>query len=75
MAGGSNAVLANPGNLLLPGEKPSGKYPIIVKDRSGRDVPLVTTGGEYRYVGRLMVGFDAASGEITRPDLCTPARK
>jgi 5'-nucleotidase len=66
VAGGSNAVLANPGNLLLPAEKASGRYPILVKDRSGKHIPLVTTGGEYRYVGRLMVGFDAASGEITR---------
>ncbi|MDJ0816414.1 MAG: 5'-nucleotidase C-terminal domain-containing protein [Desulfobacterales bacterium] len=68
VAGGSNAVLANPGSLMLPGEKAGGRYPILVKDLSGRDVPLVTTGGEYRYIGRLMVSFDAASGEITRID-------
>ena len=68
VAGGSNVVLANSGSLLLPGEKTGGKYPLLVKDRSGRNVPLVTTGGEYRYVGRLMVSFGAASGEITRID-------
>ncbi len=68
IAGGSNNVLANPGARLLPGEKISGPYPTLVKDVFGRHVPLVTTGGEYRYIGRLMVSFDATSGEITRID-------
>lgn len=66
VAGGSNKVLANPGNLLLPGEKADGRYPILINDLSGRKVPIVTTEGEYRYVGRLVVSFDAATGEITR---------
>jgi 5'-nucleotidase len=68
VAGGSNAVLANPANLLLPNEKAVGRYPILVKDLTGRTVPLVTTGGEYRYVGRLRVSFDGSTGEITRLD-------
>ncbi len=68
VTGGGNAVLANPGSLLLPGEKAGDRYPILVKDLSGRIVPIVTTGGEYRYVGRLRVRFDGASGEITRID-------
>ena len=66
VAGGSNTVLANPGDNLLPGDTSGGAYPVLVKDLSGRKVPIVTTGGEYRYVGRLVVEFDAATGEITR---------
>ena len=66
ITGGSNDVLANPGDLLLPGDTSGGTYPIVVKDLSGRRVSIVTTGGEYKYVGRLMVDFDKTTGEITR---------
>lgn len=68
ITGGSNDVLANPGDVLLPGDTSRGKYPIVVKDLSGRQVSIVTTGGEYKYVGRLMVDFDKTTGEITRID-------
>ena len=64
IAGGSNDVLANEGDRLVPGDSPSGPYPIIVKDLTGRNVTIVTTGGEYKYVGRLIVEFND-SGEIT----------
>jgi 5'-nucleotidase len=30
----------------------------MATDRTGREVPIVTTSGEYRYVGRLTAGFD-----------------
>jgi 5'-nucleotidase len=66
VAGGGTEVLANPGDLLLPGDKARGPYPILVKDLSGRKVPIVTTGGEYKYVGRLTVDFDVATGEVSR---------
>jgi 5'-nucleotidase len=68
VTGGSNDVLANPGDLLLPGDTPRGTYPIAVKDLSNREVSIVTTGGEYKYVGQLMVDFDKTTGEITRID-------
>jgi 5'-nucleotidase len=68
ITGGSNNVLANPGDLLLPGDTSEGTYPIVVKDLSGRKVSIVTTGGEYKYVGRLIVDFDNTTGEITRID-------
>ena len=68
IAGGGTEVLANPGDLLIPGDRPGGPYPIFVKDLSGRKVPIVTTGGEYKYVGRLTVDFDVTTGEITGID-------
>ena len=68
VTGGSNDVLANPGDLLLPGDTPRGTYPIIVKDLSGRPVSIVTTGGENKYVGPLIVEFDKTSGDITKID-------
>ena len=65
ITGGSNDVLANAGDLLVPGDTSKGTYPIVVKDLTGKKVSIVTTGGEYKYVGRLIVDFDDASGEIT----------
>ena len=43
-----------------PPARPVGPYPTVAKDARRRDVPIVTTQGEYRYVGRLTVTFDAA---------------
>ena len=68
IAGGSNDVLANPGDLLLPGDASGGPYPVFGTDLSGRKVPIVTTGGEYKYVGRLVVDFDATTGEVINID-------
>lgn len=58
IAGGGDELLANPDDLLLPGDAAVGPYPIMATDRTGRQVPIVTTSGEYRYVGRLTAGFD-----------------
>ena len=43
--------------------KIAGPYPIYVKDASLRNVPLVTTPGDYCYIGRLDISFDS-KGEI-----------
>ncbi len=59
IAGGSDEVLANTGDLLVPGDVPYGPYPLVATNADGKDVPVVTTGGNYKYVGRLVVGFDA----------------
>jgi|APFre7841882724_1041349.scaffolds.fasta_scaffold07850_4 5'-nucleotidase len=45
-------------------ERRFGGYPLVAKDADGRDVPVVTTVGEYRYLGRLDVEFDVA-GNVT----------
>jgi 5'-nucleotidase len=90
IAGGGGELLANPGDLLIPGDSPwpvelgGTGYPRVAYDANGRPVPVVTTRGDYRYIGRLVVGFDA-EGEIvdvvrggqvrvsgTGPDAVTP---
>ena len=44
---------------LLPGESaPVGTYPTNVTDMAGKVVPIVTTSGNYKYVGRVDVKFD-----------------
>ncbi len=61
IAGGGDELLASAGDLLIPGDEDAvfGDYPQLATDKSGDTVPVVTTSGEYRYVGRLVVGFDA----------------
>ena len=65
IAGGGDELLANPGDLLLPGDEGAvyGEYPQMATDMDGTEVPVVTTSGEYRYVGKLVVGFDK-DGEV-----------
>jgi 2',3'-cyclic-nucleotide 2'-phosphodiesterase (5'-nucleotidase family) len=60
VAGGGDELLANPGNLLVPGDETAvfGPYPLFASDADGIAVPVITTSGGYRYVGRLVVGFD-----------------
>ena len=66
IAGGGDELLADPGDLLSPGDAattPAGSYPLEATDADGDPVPVVTTAGNYKYVGRLVVGFDVA-GEV-----------
>ena len=69
IAGGGDELLANAGNLLLPGdgERIFGPYPLLVPDADGRNVPVGVAPGRYTYVGRLIVDFDA-SGVVTAID-------
>jgi len=66
IAGGGDELLANPGDLLIPGDEGMefGLYPQVATDADGTDVPVVTTSGEYRYVGQLVVGFDKAGNVV-----------
>jgi 5'-nucleotidase len=65
IAGGGDELLANPADLLVPGDEGAvyGGYPVMATDMDGTKVPVVTTSGEYRYVGQLVVGFDK-NGEL-----------
>lgn len=69
VAGGGDELLASTTvpttTQLLPGELApiAGSYPLVEKDADGRDVYIVTTAGNYKYLGRIDVEFDDA-GEI-----------
>jgi 5'-nucleotidase len=69
IAGGGDELLANADDLLIPGDEGEayGDYPQIAFDMDGDEVPVVTTSGEYRYLGKLVVGFDK-NGEIVKID-------
>lgn len=68
IAGGGDELLSNPGDLLVPGDSPDGRpYPLMATDLGGDSVPIVTTAGDYKYIGRLVVTFDG-SGVVTSID-------
>ncbi|MEO1065172.1 MAG: bifunctional metallophosphatase/5'-nucleotidase [Actinomycetota bacterium] len=58
IAGGGDEILANEGDELAPGDEADFPYPIIEEDADGTEVPVVTTAGDYKYVGQLILDFD-----------------
>ncbi len=66
IAGGGDEVLADGNDVLVPGDETRivGPYPTMALDADGRTVPVVTTPGSYRYLGRITVELDA-EGNVT----------
>jgi len=64
VAGGGDELLANAPVDLVPGDAIEGAYPALETDLVGTTVPVVTTAGELKYIGRLDAEFDA-SGNLT----------
>jgi 2',3'-cyclic-nucleotide 2'-phosphodiesterase (5'-nucleotidase family) len=60
IAGGSDSILADRSDRLRAGDTAVGSYPIMSTGADGAPVAIVNTDGQYRYVGRLKVGFNAA---------------
>ena len=67
VAGGGDEVLGSPGSLFVPGddEVVAGTYPFYVTSGDGDPVPVVTTAGDYKYVGRLVNRFDTAGNLVS----------
>jgi 2',3'-cyclic-nucleotide 2'-phosphodiesterase (5'-nucleotidase family) len=59
VAGGSHAIFADSTDALRPGDAASETYPQIVTGADGNPTAIVSTSGEYSYVGRLVVTFNA----------------
>ncbi len=77
VAGGGGELFANPGDLLVPGDAPFADagpmggtgYPRMALDADANPVPVVSVSGDYAYVGRLVVEFDAAGNVLAvRPE-------
>lgn len=64
IAGGGDDLLANDGNLLIPGDVAEAPYPMYATDADNKPLPIVTTAGNYSYLGKLVINFDA-EGNIT----------
>jgi 2',3'-cyclic-nucleotide 2'-phosphodiesterase (5'-nucleotidase family) len=58
--GGSNTRLFDSDDTARPGDSVQGVYPIIKTDADGKPVAVVNTDGNYKYLGRLVLDFDAA---------------
>ena len=58
IAGGSDTLLADSGDVLRPGDTAAGDYPIHTSNADGDPAIVVSTDGQYTYVGRLVVEFD-----------------
>jgi len=61
---------------LIPGEsKPVGVYPTMLTDQAGAEVPLVTTSGNYKYLGRADLNFDSNGNFLVVDALTTYPRR
>ena len=60
IAGGSNTLLADDTDRLRDGDVRGRLYPILTSSAANQQIAIVGTDGNYRYVGRLVVGFDEA---------------
>ena len=67
VGGGGSEVLANQGDLLVPGDVVYGSYPYYVPNANNVSTPLITTEGAYKYVGRMTCEFDNL-GNLTSID-------
>ena len=59
IAGGSDTLLADANDTLRAGDVADAAYPSIVQDFDSNDTLIVSTDGEYSYLGRLNVPFDS----------------
>lgn len=75
VAGGSGALLADDSTVLLPGDgDPHGPYPLTATLSDGSSVAVVTTPGDYTYVGQLILSVDA-DGNVTGIDETSGLRR
>ncbi|MGH8775166.1 MAG: bifunctional metallophosphatase/5'-nucleotidase [Jiangellaceae bacterium] len=82
IAGGGDELLANEDDLLVPGDvraidPTTGQpfnYPVLASDADGASVPIVTTAGDYKYVGQLVVNFDKNGNVLSVDDSSGPVR-
>ena len=75
VAGGSGALLADENSVLLPGDgDPYGPYPLTATLADGASVPIVTTPGDYTYIGQLILTVDA-DGNVTAVDETSGLRR
>ena len=58
VGGGSNSLFADGNDELWPGDEAVDTYPVVMTDAGGKPILIVNVDGDYRYLGRLVVGFD-----------------
>lgn len=63
IAGGSHTLMADAQDRMRAGDVPAETYPFFTTGLDGHPVVIINTTSEYRYVGRLVIDFNA-SGQI-----------
>jgi len=74
---GGHELLANNTTVLFPGDTSSSSrhFPMRAADADGVQVPVITTNGGYKYIGRLVAKFNAAGTLVALDDaLSNPVR-
>lgn len=76
IAGGGDELLSKPTTLFIPGDSHDEKlpYPIMAEDAQGNILPIVTTSGQYGYLGLLSLSFDADGKLVWIDDRSGPIR-
>ncbi len=67
IAGGSDTLQADETDDLLPGDTAAEDYPFTTTNADGDTAVIVSTDGQYSYVGRLVLDFDE-DGNIIMDD-------
>ena len=64
VGGGSNTRLFDDTDYIRPGDSDQDEYPQVFENAGGTQTVLVNTDGSYKYVGRLVIDFDAEGNII-----------
>lgn len=59
VAAGSHTLQADATDILRAGDVKKDEYPTVTKTKNNEDALIVCTDGEWKYMGRLVVDFDA----------------
>lgn len=65
IAGGSDTLLADESDTLRTGDTADDTYPVVTQNADADPAVIVSTDGEYSYVGRLVIDFDRNGVLIT----------
>jgi 2',3'-cyclic-nucleotide 2'-phosphodiesterase (5'-nucleotidase family) len=61
VAGGSNTRMGDKNDVLFPGDDGFDEtYPLVISSAAGEPTLVVNVDGDYKYLGRLVVGFDSS---------------
>lgn len=66
VAGGSNTRLFDDDDRIRPGDTRQGTYPLRATSPTGEPVLVVNVDADYKYLGRIVLPFDAAGRVITQ---------
>ncbi|WP_174762980.1 5'-nucleotidase C-terminal domain-containing protein [Anabaena sp. UHCC 0187] len=62
---GTTTFLADDTDTLRPDDTVNGTYPLLTTDKDNNPALIVTGGNQYKYLGRLVLDFDAEGKIIT----------